>query len=534
MKKFFKPQIMAVTFNTIVAVLFLAFFVYLGHTENVEVYSPRPAHDYATLDNVPMELLQDDTAPVGVRRQYRWTLDFDSSRENCLCFYTSHHYVDIYIGGELVYSLRSHEDNRIADSPADNWAMIPLYQEDLGREITVVLIPLFENVVDQDVDFLVGSHFSILFDQVKLDLSQLFLATLCILLGIFLILVQLYLRVRRNAREWDMLVLGVFSIMLGLWRMTDIRSAPLLFPENTLVLGHIATASIFLLCCFLPLFISTLFQGRRAKIMLTVSVISSVVSLLALAAEVFTDIELKETLVFSHVMLVITVLFMLLLTLFNKEKGTASVSPMLLVGGVLLDLILYYTVGGSGALLCTLIAFIIYMVITIFTTVMDTSKKAYTDPQTGLYNKSRWLELIEDDSPFPAPTSILMIDLNGLKRINDTLGHEAGDKIIFTFANILHNTLPPTSVICRWGGDEFTAMMIGVNRESAEEYISQLRHATEDYNRTSGEPCIYFAAGLALSTEHPELSRKELMQAADNDMYQNKLTWYESKMANRQ
>ncbi|MBQ8598526.1 MAG: hypothetical protein IJ411_00195, partial [Oscillospiraceae bacterium] len=182
------------------------------------MYSTRSSHAYAVLDNIPVERVQDDTAPAGVRSQYSWKLNFDSNCENCLCFYVSHHYVHVYIDGELVYSLTSQENERIADSPADRWATVPLYPEDIGREITIVLTPVFENVVDLEAEFLLGSHFSILFDQVKQDLPQIFLATLCILLGFFVIFVQMYLLIRRNSKDWEMIFLGIFSILLGLCR----------------------------------------------------------------------------------------------------------------------------------------------------------------------------------------------------------------------------------------------------------------------------------------------------------------------------
>ena len=530
MKNFFKIRTMAVTINITVAALFCIFFVYLSCAENVQVYSTRSSHAYAVLDNIPVERVQDDTAPAGVRSQYSWKLNFDSNCENCLCFYVSHHYVHVYIDGELVYSLTSQENERIADIPADRWATVPLYPEDIGREITIVLTPVFENVVDLEAEFLLGSHFSILFDQVKQDLPQIFLATLCILLGFFVIFVQMYLLIRRNSKDWEMIFLGIFSILLGLWRMTDIRSAPMLFPANSLVLGHVATASIFLLCCFLPLFTSALFQGCKADIMLAISLISGCVSLFALGAEVFTGLELKETLFLSHVMLILTVVFLLLLMFIRREKSGASVSLMILVSGIVLDMILYYVGSKSAALFCTMFAFIIYVIVTFLFNIMDTSKKAYTDSYTGLFNKTRWLELIHEASSFHTPTCILMIDLNGLKYINDTFGHEAGDKIIFGFANILRNTLPSSSVICRWGGDEFSVMMTDTDRKNAEKYVKLLRQAAEEYNQTCGEPFIHFAVGFALSTEHPGLNREELMRAADDCMYQDKLAWYRNKM----
>ena len=119
-----------------------------------------------------------------------------------------------------------------------------------------------------------------------------------------------------------------------------------------------------------------------------------------------------------------------------------------------------------------------------------------------------------------------MLDLNGLKYVNDTFGHDAGDRMIFDFANILRNTLPPGAVICRWGGDEFTAMLMDSSPEAMERYVDQLHQATQRYNDAGNPPFLYFAAGWALSSEFPGSSREELLAQADHRMYQEKRRWY--------
>lgn len=123
---------------------------------------------------------------------------------------------------------------------------------------------------------------------------------------------------------------------------------------------------------------------------------------------------------------------------------------------------------------------------------------------------------------------MMMLDLNGLKYINDTLGHEAGDRMIFNFSAILRNTLPSSSVICRWGGDEFAVMLTGMSREKMERYMDTIHRAVDVYHANNGDPPIFFAVGYALSTENPSLSRKELLAIANNQMHLDKQKWYVS------
>ena len=119
-----------------------------------------------------------------------------------------------------------------------------------------------------------------------------------------------------------------------------------------------------------------------------------------------------------------------------------------------------------------------------------------------------------------------MLDVNQLKHINDTMGHEAGDKIIFNFANILRNTIPPTNTICRWGGDEFTVLVLNANREIMEEYIRGINGAVTTYNESGEKPPLSYAVGYVLSTEFPGMSPKDLLSKADERMYQDKQKWY--------
>lgn len=99
-------------------------------------------------------------------------------------------------------------------------------------------------------------------------------------------------------------------------------------------------------------------------------------------------------------------------------------------------------------------SFIVYTLIVFLRNVQESTRKAYTDSRTGLENRGRWNELMHGDDPLPEPYAILVIDLNGLKQVNDTLGHEAGDRMIYELSAILRNTLLRNSVICRWGGND--------------------------------------------------------------------------------
>ena len=129
-------------------------------------------------------------------------------------------------------------------------------------------------------------------------------------------------------------------------------------------------------------------------------------------------------------------------------------------------------------------------------------------------------------APTDDTVGIMMLDLNRLKYINDTMGHEAGDKMIYTFSNILRNSISHSNTICRWGGDEFAVMIMDADKEKMETCLSEISQATEAYNASGAKPEIFYAAGYALSSEFPRHSLEELLRVADKRMYLDKKRWY--------
>lgn len=532
MKQKLRLRYVATAVYSIVALFFLIFFIYMGMNENVSVYRERGSHAYALVEDYSMQKVEDETAPAGIRKIYEWTLQPVDHTENCLCFYVVHQYVDVYYDGELMYSLTADESNRIGKTVSSNWVTVPIYREDNGKKVEVILTPLFENMIDFEPEFEVGSHFSIVFGQLKQDFLQLFLAVLCILLGFFIMAVQLYFFFRTNSKPWDMFFLGSFSLTIGIWRIADIKSSAMIFAGNPMVLGYITIGAVFLCSMPLLLFVSTLFSEKKAVPLLFACEAGSAAAFATLVLQVFGIAEFKEMLPFSHAMLILTVCLILALTFIHmKNEETTHVKKsrkyfVFLGLGILLDLISFYIKEDSSEIIFTMIAFVVYALIMFITNLLATMRKAYIDSRTGLSNKDYWEEQMQAELSPKDQIGIMMLDLNGLKKVNDTFGHEAGNRMIYDFSNILRNTLPPSSLICRWGGDEFSVMCTGANSKKLDQYVKYIQKSVERYNESSEKPSIFFAVGYAMSEDYPGLDRQELLAVADSQMYLDKKKWY--------
>ena len=519
-----------------VTVLFLLVFVSMAVFENVSVYSARGARSYTVVDDYTMREYEDPQAPAGVRKEFKWVLDDISTNENCLGFYLIHHYAEVYLDGELVYSLAPDEDNRLTRGVSSNWVLIPIYPEDSGKEVRVVVTPAYKNVENRSVEFAIGSRYSICFNQLKQDLPKLILSALCIVIGAIIMVVQLVLILGKRTQIWDVFWLSCFSFMLGVWKITDTRFSPLMFSGNPLVLGYITIGMIYL-AIIPPLFYEKAQYPCRSERYLTVEILLLCgIALAIMLCQVLGIAELKQTLIISHFLIIAATLTVLLTILRRRRRVGGNLGKrdllfiLFLIFGVLLDFLIYYVRKNSSNLIFTMMSFLIYTVIAFVKSFADISRQAKTDAQTGFFNKNRWNQLMDELTFGMEPIGIIMFDLNRLKYINDTMGHEVGDKMILSFSNILRNSIPHSNTICRWGGDEFTVMVTDASLEKIEAYLADIRFEADSYNASGEKPEIHYAVGYALSTQFPDASRRELMQKADARMYLDKKRWYRENL----
>lgn len=166
----------------------------------------------------------------------------------------------------------------------------------------------------------------------------------------------------------------------------------------------------------------------------------------------------------------------------------------------------------------------IEMAITIADLFQAVREQAVTDALTGLYNRRYFEEALEKEvqraKRQKQPFSIIGIDLDYLKRINDTYGHTYGDLAIKTIADVLKSNARSVDVPARIGGEEFNVLLPGINSEGAMAAAERIRKSIEKAEiDTVGH--ITGSLGVATYFEHSENS-EELLELTDQAMYTSK------------
>lgn len=121
------------------------------------------------------------------------------------------------------------------------------------------------------------------------------------------------------------------------------------------------------------------------------------------------------------------------------------------------------------------------------------------------------------------PTSLVFMDLDKLKPINDAFGHAEGDRVLTTFAEQLNQVCRDSDIIARLGGDEFAALLINTSKEHAEDLIARLHHSGKKYNQDNNHSYnIIFSYGIVEFDPAKHHTIDEMLSEADSLMYEHK------------
>ena len=163
---------------------------------------------------------------------------------------------------------------------------------------------------------------------------------------------------------------------------------------------------------------------------------------------------------------------------------------------------------------------------------MQLEERANIDGLTGLYNRS-YHELIIKElqinaAKYKTPFAVIMIDLNGLKPVNDNHGHEAGDKLIITTAELIKKTCRTDDIPVRLGGDEFCVLLPQTDSQQAAIVAERIKTVCENEKLllpNGTEINISLSMGYAASNE---VAPEEVLKTADERMYADKAKYYET------
>jgi len=150
-----------------------------------------------------------------------------------------------------------------------------------------------------------------------------------------------------------------------------------------------------------------------------------------------------------------------------------------------------------------------------------------SDELTGLVNRRGFMVLarqqIKVSDRSGRALALVFIDMDGLKRINDTLGHGEGDRAICDAAAVIKRSFRASDIVARIGGDEFVALSVEANQQTEAHIVERLQENINAFNLDSGRPFrLAMSYGVALYDPHAACTLDELLERGDRLMYEQK------------
>ncbi|MDC7715396.1 GGDEF domain-containing protein [Vogesella sp. LYT5W] len=154
---------------------------------------------------------------------------------------------------------------------------------------------------------------------------------------------------------------------------------------------------------------------------------------------------------------------------------------------------------------------------------LELRRIADRDPLTGVFNRRAFLALLDKGSHYAErmafPLSVLLVDLDHFKKVNDNWGHQLGDRALHHFVTVAQACLRDGDVIGRLGGEEFAIFLPNARLAQAEAIASRLRGALEMQPLRHGEAAIALTASIGVAQRQPQEAPQALLHRADEAMY---------------
>lgn len=453
--------------------------------------------------------------------------------------------VSVVMDGQTLYeySTKPSEENDIVGSGC-HFVIIPSYSS--GKTIQINVKAKQDNAFTNMENFIFVPAATAYCYYVDQKIFGVFISIFLLVFGIVLSFTSAFSLIS-DTKNIRLLYIGLFSFFMGLWSMNNIKILQIfnidLGASTTSEYLSLFAAPIPIICL-----VGIIRKDDSKMMQLAIKAIASIF-LLFIFITTFLHfgriVHYSQVLTLFHMMVAITILFMLITSIKRGKKKSVSETTMSLGFFILFlsfaaDMVRFnvqkYIMPNNEHLyesfipLGTLI-FIILLLYSYISSTLDMlhakaeqailSHMAYFDGLCDIYNRAKcdvdFTELNQSSEDY----ALINIDLNGLKAINDHLGHEYGDKLLRTYAQILKEAFSLTGSYYRMGGDEFLVIVHEKNFDAIPDCIEHMK-VLEATKSKELNFCIESSYGIAYRSEVPEGTTAKVYSLADQKMYQMK------------
>lgn len=459
------------------------------------------------------------------------------TKEEYICIRTDHSFVRVYANEKLIYSFGEKDNILFGKTPGSIWNVIPIHNLEAGTMLTVSVMCPYPMYSGKYREIVKGSRADILLYIFK-DSAPLILMTIIpMLVAMFLILFHLCFR-----REFAPLVFinaGGCYFLLAVWSFTETRGWQFFFGNAYIVqmLNFISFAMVIATVLIVLRKMGFVSNRRHFRVLLCIDV---AVPLLQIVIQLLEIADFFEMLFVIHILDSINIFVFttdFVVALYKKKRNMknimlAAIMYVSVFSVLILDIMDFYVWDRFGNGFFSRIELLIiitaagirtaHKAMEMFAENIEKNtyqRMAYTDDMTGLKNRrafERDIEILEKGND---DVAVLYVDMNGLKQINDTLGHQKGDEAIKVVADKLKEFAAQGDFCYRLGGDEFCVISSVATAEKLEKECERINTELAQYKFECMLSIAY--GGMDYCADKYDKLHK-IMRNADGKMYDKK------------
>ena len=372
-----------------------------------------------------------------------------------------------------------------------------------------------------------------------------------LLFGIVFLMLTISFSVRASGTT-SHIVSALISIDLGIWLLTSYNQAFLFASGDFFAVAEVA--SYFLILPLFTLMLACLY-GQHDSLMAAAGFFFALwLELIIMHVGHFFNMN-RMVQVYDVILLLATIAVPIL---YYRQRVDVYVEPSVEMqerGILLFDFFMMISLASKlteryeGAFISLLgqqlpligsAAFVIAQVLNYYLNISDSytrrqkyaelNQLAYVDVMTGLSNRKSAQNMFRMLNSAPYNYCIASVDLNGLKQVNDTYGHKAGDMLLEKTADVLNTVLSEDGFRARLGGDEFVIVLEKTDREKAEAILQRLNDVLKEYGQETFRTECGLSYGYAFKDECPDGTSDDVFALADQRMYTQKKAYHKKKL----
>ena len=469
-------------------------------------------------------------------------------KNTSLIFRSKDVYTSVYVGEHLIYETNVPDSRFYNRSPGNLWNTVPLDDTYSGELLTLNIGIVYDtNAVTVD-HFFLGESINIVTNFIRTKANAIMISILMLFIGIYLIVLDNIPRDHSIHKTHGLFYLGIYASLIGIWSLLETNTLQF-FVSDQRILQMINNMVMILDTLPMLVYLDCEYNAIKNPVIKTIYIADLVYVFVCIICQITGGCDFHYLLLGSQIALIagtLIISFSIIRTflIYRKKKMNSTPVMLQLIGVAALvftGMITFTkysstdTMDRASSVRLGMLFFIIFFGISSqlqTNHLVEQGLKynfvntlAYSDGLTSLGNRTAYLEQLDTyGSSKLSELGIVFLDINDLKKVNDSRGHALGDELIKEASVIIRDSFGQYGKSYRIGGDEFCVLFATENTqvvyETALEQFNQLLQKANESNPFDLD--IHIAHGFSICIKPTNEKIKEAIAVADHAMYENK------------